>query len=158
MDLREMGLDFMDRIDPAQDRSQWRALENRVKKPEISKLLGKFLCVWRPVDSQERLSAMKLISRSLGRYSSLAESGHGVFLDCHYLVRFGYSSFLTETLCAPRSSSTRAACTAHLVILVSSCQRISSIRSFLQLILGANVVLSPQFSVLRASVCVFRLT
>jgi hypothetical protein len=41
MDIREMGWDGVDWFELAQDRDQWRALVNTVKKPSGSlKLLG----------------------------------------------------------------------------------------------------------------------
>jgi hypothetical protein len=35
IDLREIGWGGMDRIDLAQDRDQWRTLENTVMKPQV---------------------------------------------------------------------------------------------------------------------------
>jgi hypothetical protein len=43
IDLREVGWDAMDWIDVAQDRDQWRALVNKVKKFRVAKNVGKFL-------------------------------------------------------------------------------------------------------------------
>jgi hypothetical protein len=43
MDLREIGWDGMDWIDPAQDRDQWRALVNTVMNLQVPLNAGKFL-------------------------------------------------------------------------------------------------------------------
>jgi hypothetical protein len=43
MDLREIGWDSMDWIDPAQDRDQWRARVGRVMNLRVPYNVGKFL-------------------------------------------------------------------------------------------------------------------
>jgi hypothetical protein len=43
MDFREIGWDCMEWIDLAQDRDQWRALENAVMILQVSSNAGKFL-------------------------------------------------------------------------------------------------------------------
>jgi hypothetical protein len=43
MDLREVGWDSMDRIDPAQERDKWRALVNTVMNLRVPQNAGKFL-------------------------------------------------------------------------------------------------------------------
>jgi hypothetical protein len=43
MDLREIGWDCMDWIDPAQDRDRWRVLVNTVMNLRVPQNAGKFL-------------------------------------------------------------------------------------------------------------------
>jgi hypothetical protein len=58
MDLGEIGWDYMDWIDLAQDRDQWRALVNTVINLRVPKNAGNFLSGCTLAASQEGLNSM----------------------------------------------------------------------------------------------------
>jgi hypothetical protein len=61
IDLREIGWVFMDWIDLAQDREQWRALVNTVMNLVFHKMLGRSWVAAQLAASQEGLSSMRVV-------------------------------------------------------------------------------------------------